>query len=350
MGDGKILNGEEIRKIISSTIDNKLVFGVQLSVKRGDEVWTGSAGNLEDDKLFFVTSLTKLFDTAIILKWRSERSISLDNRIGLYLPDEIMHGLHVHKGKIYSDELTIRHLLTQRSGLPDYFEDREVNSMTLQKALTSGIDQSWSFDQVIAMTKTLKAKFPPGTPNKVHYSDTNFQLLDKIIENISGKKFSEVLEETVLKPLKLTRTYLYSDPEDTLPVMIYSGAEPLNILNAMASFGPDGGIVSTAPELMSFLVAFFNGTFFPTEYLSRLYGWMKIRPSTFYGTGIMRVQPARIRFPFSQQPQFIGHAGISGSFAWYVPGEELYLTGTVNQIRNPDLSYRMLLKIIRSFK
>ena len=349
MDSGKILNGEEIQKIISNTVDNKLVFGVQLSVKRGKELWDGSAGNLTG-RPFFITSLTKLFDTAIILKWRSEGRLSLDDRISLYLPDDIIHGLHVFKGRIYSDELTIRHLLTQTSGLPDYFEDREVNKMTLQKALTSGIDQSWSFDQVVAMTKTLKAKFPPGTKKKAHYSDTNFQLLGKIIENISGKNFKEVLDETVLKPLRLTRTYLYSDPEDKLPVMIYSGTEPLKIMNAMASFGPDGGIVSTAPELMSFMTAFFNGTFFPKEYLPRLHVWMKIMPSTYYGTGIMRLQPARIVSPFTPPLQFLGHAGISGSFAWYIPEEELYLTGTVNQIRNAALSYRMLLKIIRSLK
>ena len=77
---------------------------------------------------------------------------------------------------------------------------------------------------------------------------------------------------------------------------------------------------------------------------------MKIMPSTYYGTGIMRLQPARIVSPFTPPLQFLGHAGISGSFAWYIPEEELYLTGTVNQIRNAALSYRMLLKIIRSLK
>jgi hypothetical protein len=45
-------------------------------------------------------------------------------------------------------------------------------------------------------------------------------------------------------------------------------------------------------------------------------------------------------------PAFLGHSGLSGAFAYYVPDKELFLTGRVNQILKPGASYRHLIKVL----
>lgn len=53
--------------------------------------------------------------------------------------------------------------------------------------------------------------------------------------------------------------------------------------------------------------------------------------------------------PFVSRPEFLGHSGLSGAFAFYCPEKELYLTGTVNEISRPDLSFRLMLKVVGLF-
>ena len=114
----------------------------------------------------------------------------------------------------------------------------------------------------------------------------------------------------------------------------------------MASFGPDGGIVSTAEESMTFLKAFFAGTLFPARYLPELYQWNKIFFPLQYGVGLMRFQLPRFMSPFSPAPELLGHSGLSGAFAFYAPERSVYLTGTVNQIAQPGRSFRLLLRLL----
>ena len=61
----------------------------------------------------------------------------------------------------------------------------------------------------------MKRKFAPG--QKVQYSDTNFQLLGKIIETITKKKIPTVFKEIIFDELQLKNTYLYEDANDMRP-------------------------------------------------------------------------------------------------------------------------------------
>jgi hypothetical protein len=101
---------------------------------------------------------------------------------------------------------------------------------------------------------------------------------------------------------------------------------------------------------MVFLKAFFNGTFFPKTYLPELYKWNSVMFPLEYGVGIMKFQLPAIFTLFRKMPAFIGHSGLSGAFAYYIPEKEVFLSGTVNQISNPGTSYKMLIQIVNSIK
>jgi len=340
----------KFQTIINKSIDNKSIFGTVLTVEKGNERWTGSAGNLAKEQPYFIASTTKLYVTALVLKLKVAGKLSLDDKISKFLSPEIMQKLHYYKNVDYSDSLTISNLLAHTSGLPDYFEDKGTDGKSLLQKLQEGDDQSWTFEQTVEMSKRMTPKFAPNTKGKAHYSDTNFQLLGKIIENIYGKNIGTVMQEVIFQPLALKHTYMYVDAADKLPAIMYFKNKPLDICKAMTSFGADGGIVSTSEETMVFLKAFFNGYFSPKSYLPELYKWNSVMFPLEYGIGIMKFQLPAIFTMFRKMPAFVGHSGLSGAFVYYVPEKDVFLSGTVNQINNPGTSYKMLIQIVSSIK
>lgn len=335
-----------MKKILDKTVDNKKVFGMVVNISSGDKSWAGSAGNLTNDSRYFIASTTKLYTTAIILKLIENKQLNFDDPISKYLPADIMEGLHIYKGVDYSDKITVKHLLSQTSGLPDYFEEKDEDGQSLKDKLLAGNDQKWTCEEAVNIARKIEPHFKPGQDGKAFYSDTNYQLLGKIIEIISGMTYDDALKAYIIEPLSLRNTYLYTDSSDTAPSLFYYKKETLPIPMGMTSFGPDGGIVSTANESMIFLKAFFEGTFFPKEYFEEMKKWNKIFFPLQYGVGIMRFKLPWFFSPFKSVPELIGHSGLSGAFAYYCPGKDVYLTGTVNQIDSPGRSYRLMVKLL----
>ena len=68
-----------------------------------------------------LSSVGKLFTATIVSILCEKEVLDFDDPIKKHLDDELMNGLHVFKGKDYSDQFTIRHLLMQTSGLNDVF-------------------------------------------------------------------------------------------------------------------------------------------------------------------------------------------------------------------------------------
>ncbi|WP_159887773.1 serine hydrolase domain-containing protein [Paenibacillus puerhi] len=341
---------KQLDGLVHSSIDHTNIFGTVLRIESGDKqlVWTGAAGNMNADSQFFIASTTKLYITASLLKLRELNKIQLTDKISLYLDKEILTGIHYYRGTDYSYDLTIKQLMAHTSGLPDYFQQVREHGRKLQDDITAGHDQAWSFDKVMEDAKQMKPHFPPGKKGKALYSDTNYQLLGKIIEIVMQDKLEHVFQQFIYEPLALSRTYLYTNNPDQAPQPLYFKKRPLHIPQAMASFGPDGGIVSTAEELMRFLRAFFEGTLFPKEYVIELYAWNKIFFPLQYGIGIARFKLPRVFSPFKSLPELIGHSGLSGAFAYYCPERDLYLTGTVNQISKPSSSYKLMIRVLNT--
>ncbi len=341
----------KLQHAITQVVDHKKIFGVSANVETGDGAltFTGSAGNLKPESQYFIASTTKLYVTALVMQLRKEGKLSLDDSISKHIDNQFLQNLLVFKGIDYTRQITIRHLLAHTSGLPDYFQQKKSSGKSLQDELTSGEDRSWTFEQVIEEVKKMKPTFKPGESGKALYSDTNYQILGRIIEIITGKKISAVLPERVFDPLGLKQTYLYENSQDTAPAALYFKERPLPIPLAMTSFGPDGGIVSTSGELMIFIKAFFKGVLFPTEYFGEMKRWNKIFFPLEYGVGVARFKLPRLFSPFKAMPELLGHSGLSGAFAFYSPEKDVYLTGTVNQINHPDISYRLMLQFLDAF-
>ncbi len=339
--------GKVLQTILDKSIDNKKVFGTSFCIKHKGQIWCGSAGNLTNSQPYFIASTTKLYTTAIILNLKSKGILELDDKISKYIDNSILQNLHVYNGINYSNEITIKNLLSHTSGIPDYFQDTNKQGKSFEKELINGNDQYFSFEDIIEQSKNLKPLFKPNEKNKAHYSDTNFQLLDKIIEKITNKSFSENCEELIYSKLGLVKTYLYTDINDNKPKTLYYKNKELFIPKAMTSFRADGGIVSTSDELLKFIEAFFQGAFFPKEYFESMKVWNRIFFPMQSGVGIHRFKLPWIFNPFGIIPELIGHSGLSGTLAYYSPEKDLYIAGTVNQIAYPDTSFKLAIKLIQ---
>jgi D-alanyl-D-alanine carboxypeptidase len=315
---------------------SRVVHGAILCVESGDGSlsWRGAAGNLSPDARYFIASVTKMYVTAVVLRLRQDGRIDLDDPIHRHLPADLLRGLHVTNGVDRTPEITVRHLISNTSGLTDYFFGKGPDGKRSADLLLAGQDEAWPLERIVERVRTLRPRFAPGQPGKVHYSDTNYELLGRIIETITGRPIADVFREAVFDELGLHDTYAFSDPDDTTPAPMYYKDAPLHLPRYIASVTAEGGIVSTAAEVMTFLKAFFAGRFFPRETIAELKRWNRIYfPGQFdFGIGLEKQWIPWIMSPRQPIGELLGFWGQSGAFAFHNPERDLSFTGTVNQL------------------
>ena len=341
------------KDLLNKTIKNKHIYGAVFCVENEDGTYkiNESIGNIDSKDRYLIASVTKMYITTLIMILKNENKISFEDKITKFFPNELISELHVLKGVDYTGEITVKHLLINTSGLPDYFYYTDTKGSSV-KNLVEGNDIEITLEKVIENTKKLKPKFKPGQKNKVFYSDTNFQLLGSIIEKVTNKPISDVFEEYIFKPLDLKHTSTYKENIDNNYVKTYYGKDQLDPPKYLSTITAEGGIVSTSEDVMLFNKAFYNGFFFPKEQLKELMrDWNLIYfPGQFYfGNGLEKLWVPRIFTPFHSIGDIYGFWGQTGSFAFYNPKTKLYFTGTINQLNGfgHGSAFKMVLETIK---
>jgi len=324
---------ETIEKIFKKATSSKNVHEAVLLVenKAGDFSFDLGYGGKTVDTPIFTASIGKLFTTTCILILEKQNKLTLNDPLTDYFDLSILDGLHTFKGVDYVDQLTISNLLFQTSGIPDWLENGRDKNVFIDD------DRFLSFEEKITSIRKDKRYFPPGTRSR--YSDTNFVLLGKIVEKLAKKSLAQVCEEWIFKPLGLPKTYLPTSEEAFITNVFYKD-QSLYRPNAIVSASGSGDGMTTARELMIFLKAFFNGTFFPKETFERLSNYGKLQLTmggAWYGGGYMQLPLGNPRTLFMGKGELLGHSGATGSFAFYYPEKDLYFVGDFNQLANPGL-------------
>lgn len=145
---------------------------------------------LDTSTVFDIGSITKQFTTSIILKLREQGKLQLEDKIAKYLPNYI----HAHK-------ISIHQLLAHRTGIPDV---GDVDN-------TKWLYTKFNSKEIINQFCNVPLEFSPGT--KMEYSNSNFIILAAIIEEIEHLDYYSVLDQLILKPLRLDSTFA----PDSLP-------------------------------------------------------------------------------------------------------------------------------------
>ncbi|RVU38876.1 class A beta-lactamase-related serine hydrolase [Hwanghaeella grinnelliae] len=196
------------------------------------------------DQRLHVGSVTKQFTAAAILQLVEAGKITLDDPINSLLPDR-------YTAPIWTD-ITVRHLLSHTSGIPDYAVTRDYYDVT----------DGWAFDTTIdgmigeAMTRALN--FTPGS--RFEYSNIGFTLLGKIIEAQTGRRYAAHIREELLTPLEMTDSEIHDEgflprPTDALGLR-WEDASSRHVRDDVVSLPvtpADGGLVTTADDFLRWM-------------------------------------------------------------------------------------------------
>src|SRR6056297_194146 len=343
----KTINIEKFNQIIENITNKKYIHGATFRVLVGEsgEEWTGASGNLQVDSAYYIASINKMFVSALILKLINEEKLSFDNPLSNFIQPDVLKGLHVYKGKDYSKEITVLHLLSQTSGLPCFLSDKPKKGKAPIKELEEGIDQPWPINKVMDRVRALEAYFPPGMDHKAKYVDTNHQLLNLVFEGVTKKTVKDGLDQ-LFKELQMSHTYVCEDIADKSYIFPYYKNEKRNISQFITSTNND--IISTTQDQILFIKAFFNGYFYPKDHLKSLELWKPIFFPFQYGIGIQKFYMPRMMSPLRKVPDMIGHCGSTGAVAYYVPDLDVYITGTTNQQASPNAAFQTMIKMVHS--
>ena len=322
------------------TVDVKFAVGCPLLAH--DVVWVEPGSRPQH----FIASTTKLFTLAIVLRLHERGELTLATRAIDVLPEATLRGLNTFGGTDHAAEYTVEQLLAHTTGIPDYFEGKAAGVATFIDRMVTA-DFGWTLDDTLEQARRGRPGFAPGDAKAV-YSDTNYQLLGAIIETVCGKPFADVLREEVLEPLGLADTYMFTtatlDRYETISPFLL-GRHQLHAPLAMASFGVDGGIVSTTTDCLRFLRAFAGGELFSAGWIATITArWRRVFPPLQYGVGIMKFQLPALLTGFRAVPAMIGHSGASGHVLFWNPERQLYIAGTVNQAKARSLVYQVMVK------
>ncbi len=337
-----------------------------VGVERGDGSfrWSGAAGVANADGApmtpetpFFVASVTKLYIATLVLQLHEEGKVDLGAPISTYFGPERVAGLHRIGDVDHTPEVTVFHLLSHTSGLNDYLEGKPDGGRSMYHQIAAGSDISWGIEDVLSITRDqIRPHFPPqdptADPRKGRYSDTGFQLLIAIVEEITGGSFAEALEQRIIRPLDLRQTWLpgKSQPLDPAPVAtdVWSNGQALAIPQAMASFND---LYSNVDDTLTFLAALMRGELFrnPATYpLMEERRNRVIWPLIHYGLGMMHFKIGRFNAPGRRPLTLIGHTGATGSWLFHCPELDLLTTGTVDEVKARAFPFRFIPKLLRA--
>ena len=266
------LREEVLQALVNSRPGKQAIIAVD-APKQSVE-WIGTAGVNEAGKPvteatpYFIASIDKLYNATITLKLMEADQLDLDKSICDHLPDTVTRGLHQQDGKDRTAEITVRHLLTHTSGLPDWFEDYPKGRPSLADIVFEEGDRALTSEELFGhVRERLKPHFPPQdltrARQRIRYSDTNFILLAEIIEAVTGQPLHTVHQQILYKPLGLSHTYFLnrSSPLSPTPppMVLHVKGEPLHIPLLIQSIK---GIYSTASDMMRFIRLLMQGDVF----------------------------------------------------------------------------------------
>jgi D-alanyl-D-alanine carboxypeptidase len=354
---------QELQRILSELAQkDRSVENCVLSVMTGDAsfAWSGAAGiaheygqvPMTSDAPIYIASITKLYTATAVMLLNEKGALSLDDPMAKFLPNELIRGIHVYKGKDYSAEVTVRELLSHSSGIADYYTERSTDGKNLFDRFLERPDRSWTVEETIARArKDLKPNFRPGTG--VSYSDTNFQLLGKVIEAVSGKPLHVVYEDLLFRPLGLEHTWLIGywrsqAVRPPSPADVFYADLNITKTRSNGAYWADGGIVSTAEEMNIFLRALNQGKIIRPASLKLMHNWRKLQFPLQYGYGTMYF---KLPWPISaimRIPPLWGHSGSIGSFLYYYEGLDLYMAGSIDQTESKIKPFVLMTKAIRA--
>ncbi|MCC6287970.1 MAG: serine hydrolase [Chitinophagaceae bacterium] len=250
-------NAQKLDSLFNSLYTYRLINGNVLVAEKGLPIYQKSFGfsNFKTRALnnensgFSLASVSKIFTSTAILQLKEKGNLKLDDLVTKYFPD------------FPYSEITIRHLLTHTSGLPEIEIFRQQVKENPNRVFTN--------KDFLPTLKKINQPLSFKPNDKYQYTNANYILLALLVEKISGLTFQEYLQKNIFSPAKMTSTYFQKDitqMENKNRVVDYDypflfSAEPENVdsvkkykvrmLN-LSGFVGNGNIISTTGDMLKF--------------------------------------------------------------------------------------------------
>lgn len=215
---------------------------------------------------FYLASVSKQFTSIGIMILKKKGKLTYSDTITKFFPNL----------PDFANIITIKHLLTHTSGIPDYFRFIDKPGLTNQDVLDFVMNvDSLSF-----------------TPEEQYsYSNSGYVLLSLIIEKVSEMTYAEFLDENVFTPLAMSSTLAYevSTPKIENRAIGYTSSGELDDYNILTT--GDGGLFSTVEDLYKWDRALYTEKLVPQEMIEEAFSEIKLTNGSVsnYGYG-WRVQ------------------------------------------------------------
>jgi CubicO group peptidase (beta-lactamase class C family) len=213
---------KQIDELMRRYVDNGQFNGTVLVADNGKLIFKKGYGmaNMEysipntADTKFRLASLTKQFTATLIMQLVEQSKLRLEGKITDYLADY---------PKAAGDKITLHHLLTHTSGIPNYSDLPDYRTFERNRYRPADLIKKFS---------ELPLTFEPGSA--FAYSNSGYILLGTIIEKVTGKSYEKVLQENIFTPLQMHNTG-YDASYKILPKRA-SGYERWNLIYQNASY------------------------------------------------------------------------------------------------------------------
>lgn len=314
--------------------------GNVLVAERGEIIFQKSFGladfdsnrQLNDSSVFELASVSKQFTAMGILLLEQKGLLSLQDSLRKFFPELPYSGITIH------------HMLTHISGLPDY--------MDIMRAKWDRTRIAGNADIVTLLAQEKpEVHFKPGT--KWEYSNTAYALLAIIIEKVSGQSFKSYMHENIFAPLGMSHTRVYNTRRsgerienyafgyvwsDSLNRHVLPDSVPdLDFVRYLDGIQGDGIINSTTADLLKWQRAIANKDRLPATAINKLlqrHSLADTTSNTFYGYGVMLED--------SEHGELVAHSGgwpgYTTNLAWYADQDITVIVLSNNNAPSPRLS------------
>lgn len=251
---------ERIGKVIQETMRKEGIPGVSVAViDHGKMVWAQGFGwrdagrklPVDTETQFQAGSVSKPVTALAVLKLNAAGKLDLDKDVNEYLKGWQL------RNKFTNHPVTIRELLCHRGGVvprsfAGYNEHHEAPSL-LEILNRDNFLIGWMTAHTFG---PVKVNEPPGSA--YHYSGGGYTVIQKAVEDTTGKSFESVMDELVLQPLGMNRSHFQQPPQDTNNIargygwmLTFSGGGRWRVLPEKAM----GGLWSTPEDLARLIIA-----------------------------------------------------------------------------------------------
>lgn len=249
--------------------DNNRILGEVALYKDGKNIYrttvepTGGESKVTDGAYKYkIGSITKTFTATVVFQLIEEGKLSLETKLSTFFPNVAN-----------SESISIEQMLNHHSGIRNY---------TATDEFLSYHSKPQTHADMLKRIEAFESDFEPGS--KGEYSNSNYLLLGYIIEEIEGKSYGEVFEKKIIKPLKLSSTFVGGEiqPEngEAFSYQLADSWQPQPEWDMSVAYSA-GALVSTTDDLQRFIAGLFNG-----ELISKASLATMIALDDGYGKGI----------------------------------------------------------------